>query len=610
MGEQFAIHSRRRFRLCPPQAPIPNLPQVDPNLWIVHYGPAEKSDRLPANAIGVPPPLQPVLGFRQHLFQMGQIVRKEFMLSDRVNWPQIPFPQRGQSMYAPPMQQRHVPQAMAYPPHGGPALGPTPKRRGGHPPPPPPGHHQPQMMGAGYQTNETAFDDDEDISRGDMFDQLSPRELSMARYQQNHEWMEEVLSSPYRIGQIEVSDLGLGRKGELASLTEGIFEAQGIDALASGPKKPYTGHLDEGLADQFRKRVEARNAAMRAEINQLKAEHSSMIAKFKGNAAIKYAEQDMRAVTQGTGTELWRLEGRLEDEEEAGSSQWNPKESQSLEEIVARVEELVGKRAVVVNSVHRVQDGGYQEPAPEPEIMQPQTQAPGGAEMTGSMSRQPSQAGSGLMMGDSDIDMGGTAASLLDMHTGFSSTSTPLNNFPTPQHHLSAIPSSVATPSNPNVPSPAPQAPTSQPAAPAQQDVQMTDAEPPKDATTAPDQGTESGDWVVVPKADATAPPSAAQPPPAPAATKPASAAPTPGAAGGGGGENEDEEDDGDNNDFSSLGDLDTAGDALANYDPPSGDDDGLGMDMEDSAFGDAFHGVEQSGGSVMGGDTPAGEGM
>ncbi|KAK4044496.1 hypothetical protein C8A01DRAFT_42677 [Parachaetomium inaequale] len=592
MGEQFAIHSRRRFRLCPPQVPIPNLPQVDPNLWIVHYGPAEKNDRLPVNAIGIPPPMQPVLSFRQHLFQMGQIVRKEFMLSDRVNWPQIPFPQRGQSMYAPPMPQRHVPQAMAYPPHAGPAIGPTPKRRGGHAP----AGHQAQMMGAGYQSNETAFDDEEDISRGDMFDHLSPRELSMARYQQNHEWMEEILSSPYRIGQIEAADLGLGRKGELASLTEGIFEAQGADALVSGPKKPYTGHLDEGLAAQFRERVSARNAALKAENEEMKAQHAAVIAKFRGNAAIKHAEQDLRAATESTGTEFWRLEGRLEDGEEAGS-QWNQGASKSLDEIVARVEELVSKRAVVVNDVHRVQDGGYQEPAPEPEPLQPQPQVPGGANLPGSMSRQTSQAGSGVMIGDSDIDMGGTAAGLLDMHTGFSSTSTPVNSFPTPQPHLSAMPSSAATP---NVPSPAP---TSQPAAQAQQDTQMADAEPSKDTTTAPDQGTESGDWVVVPKDDAV--PAAPTQPTAAATTtgaaagssnssKPASAAPTPGG-------------DADNNDFSSLGDLDTAGDALAGY----GDDvdDELGLDLEDSAFGDAFHGVERAG-STGGGDTPAGEGL
>ncbi|KAH6845273.1 hypothetical protein B0I37DRAFT_180915 [Chaetomium sp. MPI-CAGE-AT-0009] len=599
MGEQYTVHSRRRFRLCPPQVPIPNLPQVDPNLWIVHYGPAEKPDRMPANAIGIPPPMQPILNFRQHLFQMGQIVRKEFMLSDRVNWPQIPFPQRGQSMYAPPMPQRHVPQAMAYPPHAGPAVGPTPKRRGGHAP----AGHQAQMMGAGYQSNETAFDDEEDISRGDMFDHLSPRELSMTRYQQNHEWMEEILSSPYRIGQIEAADLGLGRKGELASLTEGIFEAQGGDATSAGPKKPYTGHLAEGLAAEFRKRVQARNEAIAAENDQLRAQHAAAMAKFKGNAAIKHAEQDLRSAVESTGTEIWRLEGRLEDGDET-SSQWNQGASKSLDEIVARVEELVSKRAVVVNDVHRVQDGGYQQPAPEPELLQPQPQAPAGVNPAGAMSRQPSQAGSGVLIGDSDIDMGGTAAGLLDMHTGFSSTSTPLNNFPTPQPHLSAIPSNAATPSNLHVPSPSPApVPVSQPPAP-QQDIQMADAEPPKDATTAPDQDTESGDWVVVPKDDAI-PPAATgattQPSAAVATTaesKPASAAVTPG--GGSGGL------DADNNDFSSLGDLDTAGDALASYDPPSGDE--LNLDLEDSAFGDAFHGVEHAGST--GGDTPAGEGL
>ena len=606
MGEQFTVHSRRRFRLVPPQVPMPNLPQVDPNLWIVHYGPAEKPDRMPANAIGIPPPMQPILSFRQHLFQMGQIVRKEFMLSDRVNWPQIPFPQRGQSMYAPPMPQRHVPQAMAYPPHAGPAIGPTPKRRGGHPP----AGHQAQMMGAGYQSNETAFDDEEDISRGDMFDHLSPRELSMTRYQQNHEWMEEILSSPYRIGQIEAADLGLGRKGELASLTEGIFEAQGGDAVSAGPKKPYTGHLGEGLAAEFRKRVQARNEAIAAENEQLRAQHAAVMAKFKGNAAIKHAEQDLRGAVESTGTEVWRLEGRLEDGDEA-SSQWSQGAPKSLDEIVARVEELVSKRAVVVSDVHRVQDGGYQQPAPEPELLQPHPQAPAGANLPGAMSRQPSQAGSGVMISDSDIDMGGTAAGLLDMHTGFSSTSTPLNNFPTPQPHLSAIPSNAATPSNLHVPSPSPApAPVSQPPPP--QDIPMMDAEPSKDVATAPDQGTGSGDWVVVPKDDTT-PPATTAPTAQPAATvattvatttvesKPVSAAGTP----GGGGLDADNS----NNDFSSLGDLDTAGDALASYDPPSGDE--LGLDLEDSAFGDAFHGVEHhAGGGSTAGDTPAGEGL
>jgi hypothetical protein len=57
-------------------------------------------------------------------------------------------------------------------------------------------------------------------------------------------------------------------------------------------------------------------------------------------------------------------------------------------------------------------------------------------------------------------------------------------------------------------------------------------------------------------------------------------------------------------NDFADLADLDTAGDALAGYGEDLGGAGGdlgdLGMDMDvgmdDSAFGEAFHGVEPRG--------------
>jgi len=120
----------------------------------------------------------------------------------------------------------------------------------------------------------------------------------------------------------------------------------------------------------------------------------------------------------------------------------------------------------------------------------------------------------------------------------------------------------------------------------------MSDASAPQTGT-APDQGTGNDDWVVVPKGGS---PSGGPNPDAASAqpSKPASAALTPA--------------DGlsfDNNDFSSLGDLDTAGDALEGYDPPSVDGTGglgdLNMDLEDSAFGDAFHGVQQSGANTPG---------
>lgn len=534
--------------------------------------------------VSVSPQMQQVINYRQQLFQMGQIVKKEFMLSDRVNWPQLPLPGRGQSMYAPPMPPRHIPPTMAYPPHPGAVAG-SSKRRGGHGQAP--GAHPNQMPGGQLQNLEGAFDDEEDVSRGDLFDHLTPREVSIARYQQNHEWMEEILSSPYQIGQIEVSDLGLGRKGALASLTEGIFEAQSTEAVDHGPKKPYTGHLAPGVADEFRKRVMEKNKADMEEIAQMKAEHEKVLASLKKNSAIMQAEQELRFAVQETGSEPWRLEGRLEDDEE-GSGRHGQRNARTLEEILASVEKIVGKSATVIHDVHRVEDGGYQESAPEPEPVLP----PVGQDA--SMSRQPSQAGSqasGAIIGDSDIDMGGTAAGLLDqMNTagGFSTTSTPqaLN--------LSANPSSAATPSAPNVASPLPPA-----ANQGGDDINMEDADAgasAKVATAAPGQGpaasnpsgttgasvpqplttTGNGDAVGVPQ-------QLAQP-----SSKPASAAPTPS---------------GEGIDFSSLGDLDTAGEALAGYDPPSvgpgGDDLGdLNMDMEDSAFGDAFHGVSHSAGA------------
>lgn len=641
----MAAHSRRRFRLVA----APNGPQVDGGLWLVHYGPAEKNDRLQTSMIPLPPQLQQNLAVRQQLLSMGAIVRKEFMLSDRVNWPHIPLPGRGNSMYAPPINSRGVPQTLAYPPQGHPGVGSTPKRRGvpqvsqsqG------PGHvGQPPMIG-GIPPPEFGFDDDEDTMKGDAFDHITPRDVSMQRYQQNHELMEEILSSPYRMGQIVVADLGLGLRGELASLTDGIFESQGGLALEEMPKKPYIGHLDPGLADEFRKRVNEKIEATNAEIEKMKEDHEKRMAKFRSNAVVKHAEIELRSVE--TGPEGFRLEADQQEDNEGAAGDWSSKQNKTMDQILAQVEAALGKHAVVVGQVTRVQDGGYQEPAPEPEPPVPPVSevvpAPAGAEAgpdaaAASLSRQPSQAGSqqsGIMIGDSDIDMGGTAAGLLDqMHTGFSSTSTPVNSFPTPQPQLSVTHSNAATPANFSALSPQPPqaegtadvqsvAPTG-----AAEDVAMDDADTSKPAgDTASDQGTGSGDWVVVPKHDAAANPgegtSAAAPPQQQSATgtplativggqaqqqlagatssKPGSAAATPG---GGLGSFEGD------NDFSSLGDLDTAGEALAGYDPPSidatggdiGGDGGLDLDMEDSAFGDAFHGVGVDQPSA--GNTPA----
>ena len=526
---------------------------------------------------------------RHFLMRAGQIRRKEFMLSDRVNWPQLPDLTRQAMPHQ--MAPRGVPQQMAYPTQ--PTPGPPAKRprhaasQGGQAPLP------------GTPQADAAFDDEEDVSRGDMFDHLTPREISLSRYQQNHEWMEEILSSPYRISQITPADLNLGFKGELSPLTDGIFPAQGVEAFTTVPEKPYIGRLDPDKAEEFRKRVHNHIESTKSEIEKMQADHAKALAEFKKNSILNIKEKELRNIVEGTGTEIWRVEGKIDPHDEDPAPR--PVSTKTVEQIVSEVETATGKKVETKPTVSRVQDGGYQPPAPEP------VQA-GNSQL----SRQPSQSGSqnsGIMIGESDIDMGGTVAGLLDqMHT---TTSTPLNNFGTPQPQLSANQSGAGTPSNLNTAS----ANTG--------DVTMGGTQVPKDSSaTAPDQGTGSGDWVVVPKdgtsndqinqgpGSGTASANANTPvaPGADAAksvAKTASAGATPAAGTPGGSVTFDQ------NDFSSLGDLDTAGDALAGFDGPTldgsagelGEGLDLSMDMDDSAFGDAFHGVDTSG-------TPQGQDM
>ncbi|KAI1841743.1 hypothetical protein JX265_006270 [Neoarthrinium moseri] len=594
VGEPVATHSRRRFRLCPSNAPHnPNAPQVDPSLWLVHYGPIDNNERIPVQMIPRDPRAQHIMDTRAHLQRCGQIQRKEFILSDRVNWPQIAWPRElsRQPVYA---NNRPVPQNMAYPTH--PQTGaPPPKRarttQAAHQVP-----HAIAGLGA-----EGAYDDDEDYSRGDLFDHLTPREISLHRYQQNHEWMEEILSSPYRMGQIGFASLGLGLKGELAKVTDGIFEAQGIDAI-NAPSKGGESHLDEEQAAEFKKRVNQRIDSTNDEIAKMKAEHEKKMAQFKKNSLLSTAEKDLRTAVDDVTPGLLSLE-KPSEESEDGAARWTAKHGKKVDDIVSLVQAQLGRQAEAIQDLRRIQDGGYQEPAPEPT---PQPSAPlnpgAGASQGGSI------------MGDhEDIDMGGTAAGLLDqMHTGMSSTSTPGNNFPTPQAQSSAVPSTSGTPANLNGPSPHPPPPAPQAAPPKQEeDVDMTgtEAEP---SGTAPDQGTGSGDWVVVPKdgvtpdpsstsanpttsADQAAAAAAATPkPPSQPASKQPSATGTPAAGSIGF----------DANDFDSLDNLDSAGDALASFSDTPAD---LGGDfMEDSAFGDAFHGVDA--GDDDAGNTPAGD--
>ncbi|EPE08313.1 hypothetical protein F503_01096 [Ophiostoma piceae UAMH 11346] len=612
-GDEYATHSRRRFRLMPSKVPNPNAPQVDPSLWLVHYGPIDEREPIPVKKIRIDARQRTTMENRTNLQRAGQITRKEFMLSDRVNWPQIPLPRDARG---PPGYTGAVPQQMAYPPHAqAPPPGPPTKRArhaasqaaaaaaGAHHPPPGAQQHMAPPV------DTSIFEDEEDYSRGDMFDAITPRDVSLERYRQNHEWMEEIISSPYRIGQIGYADLGLGLKGELAPVTEGIFESQAFDASQRVPKKPYVGRLDGGLADEFRKRANEKIAETEAEIAEMKAQHEKLVASFQHSSIIKKGEHDLRFTAEETGPEVWRIEGRLHDADNDGDNDsrggnsksasapgddhWtHPKPQKTVDEVVSEVESSLGRKVVNSGTVVRVQDGGFREPTPEPEpepepeasLEVPQISVPGGAPGGHGMSQHPSPAGSqlsGILIGDADIDMGDAAGMLDQMESVFSNPATPLN-FPAPTQAGGAPGpgpgptglSNVATAPGPGGPGPAPGV-QGLPGSAAQHAVGV-----PAPTGTPGQPGPGNDDWVVVPPGGGVTPPVQGVPgqgsapatgiPAAPAAgpgpvpgSKPPSAVPTPGG-----------------DDFGPLADLDTAG-----------IDDGLDLDMEDSAFGDAFHG-------------------
>ena len=100
------MHARHRYRIAAGPGTI------DPNLWLVHYKPADPQSRMPASQIPIPREVQAQIQMRAQLQQAGPLMRKEFMLVDQANWPKVEFGQqamRGPQPYYNPMQPgRHI----------------------------------------------------------------------------------------------------------------------------------------------------------------------------------------------------------------------------------------------------------------------------------------------------------------------------------------------------------------------------------------------------------------------------------------------------------------------------------------------------------------------
>lgn len=362
-NEPTAMHCRRRYRLVPNKVPNPNLPPPDPALWIVHYTRAPPTDHIPATRIPILPQVQAMLSQRRFLQAQGQLARKDFMLHDPANWPTINFPPQ---MAPHGVAQPHgaYPSSMAarqpFYPQPGQAVagmpGPGPKAPRGH-------------RASSAAMNAAAADfalEDEDVSGGDMMDLLTPREVSKMRYQQHHEWMEEIFASPYAISQITPVSLGLGRKGELESLTAGFFDAP-AGADSKGATDAETTKGEPVKAEEFADRVSKKIADMTAEIEKMKKRHARRMEKFNRTSLFKDAEIRLRdAATDptDTGSEIWRLEGRVEIPAEGEAPQADPAVAQAkykVDDVVKDLENRWGKQVVPEPNVSCVEKGGLLE---------------------------------------------------------------------------------------------------------------------------------------------------------------------------------------------------------------------------------------------------------
>ena len=369
--ESIATHSRRRFRLMPSQNPDPSLPPPDQSLWIWHYSQTEPQNRFPAYQVRVSDQVRQLSHERSILQKHGQLLRKEFMLRDSANWPTINLPGTQNPAYSQQIsgypsdvishmnrsqQQAYMQQQQATASQQG--LGPSPAKRSRHGGP---GHAavSSTAIPAPVVAQDTTYDEEEGTSGGDFMDFLTPRDISLHRYTQHHEWLEEILNSPYDTSQIIPGQLGLGRKGELESLTRDFFDAPiGATPRETFPKSkgdspvgdsvtPRVGRLESGKAEDFTKRATEKIAEINAEMEKLRRQHAKRLAKLDKGRTFKEAEQNLGVST------LEMINGEI--------SKGDAVQQHRVDELARRLEAQVGKSIVPIKDVECIDKGGLEE---------------------------------------------------------------------------------------------------------------------------------------------------------------------------------------------------------------------------------------------------------
>lgn len=351
--DSVATHARTRYHFVN-ENPNHNAPPPDPQLWIVHYHPTDPQRHVPTQQIAPNPQTQQILRERAWLENQGRIEKKDFMLHDRENWPTINVPNLRQHPMAP--QNAWPPPQAQYP-----------RYPNAYPQPPPAKRQRQQapaaMPGSGENTHDTSVEDEENTTLGDYFDHLTPRDISMARYLQHHRWMEEVFSSPYASHQIVPVDLGLGLMGELKGLTTGILEPPSMDFLERPEKpvkakeaQPFT-NLKQDQLEEFNSRVNKHLEDGQAEIERMKVEHAAKIQEWRKTKTLMQAEKRLRHATwEGHETDVSAL--RLEVPIADGHAE---EVEEKIEDVVKEVESLLGIKIASHEEADIIEKGGLED---------------------------------------------------------------------------------------------------------------------------------------------------------------------------------------------------------------------------------------------------------
>lgn len=361
-------HSRRRYRLISKAPNVSALPP-DPSLWIVHYSQADPQACIPVNQVMVTPQVRQQLQERQWIEAQGRLEQQPFMLHDRERWPHVSMPGRTGHpgpMYNAGLQNQNPMAHIGNPRFSGQfyqqaaqqaQVGPSPAKRARQ--------HAPSQMpasAAALMATDTSIEDEENVLYGDILDHLTQRDVSLTRYVQHHEWMEEVYSSPYATGNIVPADLGLGLMGELAGLTDGLMDLPSTEdkTKANNATEASFKKVTPEQLSEFEKRVKVHMEKGQAELDRMKEEHAKKMDRMKKSKMLLHAEKRLRHAVwdpADTGNQVWRLDRAAITNPDAADAH----QKEAADDIVKEVEAMLGGVIKPQKEATLVEKGGLKE---------------------------------------------------------------------------------------------------------------------------------------------------------------------------------------------------------------------------------------------------------